>query len=85
MNLGARVFREVISPGDMPIAERARVRSWIFRHRLRLRAIYGTRPAIRPEATGRERRPRETTDGLTPGQAGRRGRWYVIRPHPPAA
>ena len=85
MNLEARVFPEVDSLLDMPVVERARVRSWIFRHRLRLRAIYGTRPAIRPESTVRERRPRESSDGLAPGQSGRRGRWYVIRPQPPAA
>ena len=85
MNVGARVFREVDSLGVLPVAESARVRSWIFRHRLRLRAIYGTRPAIRPLPQAHERRPREMTDGLSPGQSGRRGRWYVIRPNPPAA
>jgi hypothetical protein len=85
MNLQAHVFCEETSLGDEPVAERARVRSWIFRHRLRLRAIYGTRPAIRPLPEVHERRPRETSDGLSPGQSGRRGRWYVIRPQPPAA
>jgi hypothetical protein len=79
------VFREVFSIAAARLAERARVRSWIFRHRLRLRAIYGTRPALRPLPTTHERRPRELTDGLSPGQSGHRGRWYVIRPNPPAA
>ena len=78
-------FGQVISDRDPRAAERARVRSWIFRHRLRLRAIYGTRPAIRPSPAWRERNPKQLSDGLAPGQAARRGRWYVIRPHPPAA
>jgi len=61
------------------------VRSWIFRHRLRLRAIYGQRPEIRPSSTIPERAPRPTIDGLRPGECARRGRWFVLRPNSPAA
>jgi hypothetical protein len=75
----------VLSIGATPPAERARVRSWIFRNRLRLRAIYGARPQMQPLPPVRERQPRALADGLAPGQTVRRGRWYVIRPLPPAA
>jgi hypothetical protein len=81
----AREIPKVHSPGALPAAERARVRSWIFRNRLRLRAIYGQRPQVTPMPGGKPREPRPLADGLVPGQAGRRGRWYVIRPLPPAA
>jgi hypothetical protein len=59
------------------------MRSWIFRHRQRLRAIYGPRPQLDQKAGARPPRPRATIDGLRPGECARRGEWFVIRP--PAA
>lgn len=61
------------------------MRSWIFRHRLRLRAIYGQRPEVRPPVAAPERTPPARVDGLAPGESGQRGAWYVIRPQRPAA
>jgi hypothetical protein len=81
----ARGFSQVLSIVSLRAAERARVRSWIFRNRLRLRAIYGARPAMPELPPAPERRPRALSAGLQPGQTGRHGRWYVIRPQPPAA
>src|SRR5436190_5944229 len=63
--------------------KRTRVRSWIFRHRLRLRAIYGPRPELR--AVEPRSKPAKRVDGLAPGQCARRGEWFVIRPNAPAA
>ena len=56
------------------------MRSWIFRHRMRLRAIYGPRPAVQEPPADRNRRVQERVLGLAPGECARRGRWYVIRP-----
>ena len=60
-----------------------RVRSWIFRHRLRLRAIYGPRPEPKaaPVATvEREREPAPLLHGLAPGEVGFVGTHFVLRP-----
>jgi len=60
------------------------VRSWLFRHRLRLRAIYAQRAL--PD---RDLRPRRLLgpdrDGLLPGQSARVGERFVIRPPTRAA
>ncbi|MDZ4772993.1 MAG: hypothetical protein SGI72_07640 [Planctomycetota bacterium] len=77
-----------LSPGFARFSPRAspkssRVRSWVFRHRLRLRAIYGPRPEFPSE--GRRSKPAAKVEGLVPGQCGRRGEWFVIRPNAPAA
>lgn len=61
------------------------MRSWVFRHRLRLRAIYTPRPELRPEPEARARHPKARIDGLAPGECARRGRWFVLRPNNPAA
>jgi hypothetical protein len=55
------------------------MRSWVFRHRLRLRAIY-TAP---PLAVSREPAParrRSGSTGLRPGEWTRSGRHVIVRP-----
>jgi hypothetical protein len=58
------------------------VRSWIFRNRLRLRAIYGPRPSLRPAAgirpAGdlREGRPEPVR---VPAVLERHGRHTIVR------
>ena len=61
------------------------MRSWIFRQRLRLRAVYGTRPTVAPAApTPQVERPRTRSEqGLAPGQCGRRGSSVWLRPNVP--
>ncbi|MFO1010599.1 MAG: hypothetical protein U1F29_11110 [Planctomycetota bacterium] len=61
------------------------MRSWIFRHRLRLRAIYGPRPAPAPAPTRAgtmpaHREPPERLGGLRPGEGAFHGEHYVLRP-----
>jgi len=52
------------------------VRSWIFRHRLRLRAIYAPRPALKPAP------PARSSGGTRGGYAivVRRGRHTILGP-----
>jgi hypothetical protein len=61
------------------------MRSWIFRQRLRLRAVYGTRPCVPPPAPPpEEARPGKRSElGLAPGQCGRRGSSVWLRPNVP--
>ncbi len=60
------------------------MRSWIFRQRLRLRAVYGTRPALPvPQAPRQARRGRRGEQGLAPGECGRRGSSVWLRPNVP--
>lgn len=56
------------------------MRSWIFRHRYRLRAIYGPRPVPASATAVRERTPPDRWAGLAPGECARRGDTYVLRP-----
>ncbi len=60
------------------------MRSWIFRHRLRLRAVYGPRPPAPPSAgPSRPQRARALNQGLAPGECARVGRWFWLRPNVP--
>jgi hypothetical protein len=60
------------------------MRSWIFRHRLRLRVLYGARPEpVEPLAAGRA--TRRVRSGLRPGEWERRKSDVWIRPRPPPA
>lgn len=61
------------------------MRSWIFRQRLRLRAVYGTRPAApAPEPSSIEpHRGRRSEQGLAPGECARRGNSVWLRPNVP--
>jgi|SoiMethySBSTD1v2_1073268.scaffolds.fasta_scaffold283236_3 hypothetical protein len=61
------------------------MRSWIFRQRLRLRAVYGARPSVSPVAPGAPapRRGKRGEQGLAPGQCGRRGSSFWLRPNVP--
>lgn len=62
------------------------MRSWIFRHRLRLRAVYGARTAT-PAHAGptRAQETRRRVQGLEPGECARRGEIYYLRPQAPGA
>ncbi|MBI5365264.1 MAG: hypothetical protein HZA53_18950 [Planctomycetes bacterium] len=57
------------------------MRSWIFRHRLRLRAIYGPRPETptTPLRAVPMAAP-ERLAGLAPGECAFKGAQFVIRP-----
>jgi len=57
------------------------VRSWIFRNRLRLRAIYGPRPSLRPAAGVRPAgAPREGPEPVrVPAVLERHGRHTILR------
>jgi hypothetical protein len=60
------------------------MRSWIFRQRLRLRAIYGARTALPAERAPAQARPRRRSGlGLAPGQCKRRGGSVWLRPNVP--
>jgi hypothetical protein len=59
------------------------MRSWIFRQRLRLRAVYGARPALPPPAAAAPRRGKALGLGLAPGQCRRRGGSVWLRPNVP--
>jgi len=60
------------------------MRSWIFRQRLRLRAVYGTRPSLpSAPASPPAGRGKPSEQGLAPGQCGRRGRSFWLRPNVP--
>ncbi|MBK7644068.1 MAG: hypothetical protein IPJ19_13625 [Planctomycetes bacterium] len=60
------------------------MRSWIFRQRLRLRAVYGARtPAPKAEAGLAPRRGKRFEQGLAPGQWSRRGTTVWMRPNVP--
>jgi hypothetical protein len=61
------------------------MRSWIFRQRLRLRAVYGTRPSLVPSSASRAgpAAGRRLEQGLAPGQCSRRGRSFWLRPNVP--
>lgn len=62
------------------------MRSWVFRHRLRLRVVYGPRPAPVLPLEGWDERARRKSGGLAPGEWTRRGDTVVLRPMaPPAA
>lgn len=68
------------------------MRSWVFRHRARLRVIYGL-PLPLPEDRPAPEEVRETAprvkpkkvrrSGLEPGMVARRGRYVVIAPMDP--
>ncbi|MEY2784868.1 MAG: hypothetical protein RL277_1075 [Planctomycetota bacterium] len=62
------------------------MRSWIFRHRLRLKAVYGAREAT-PAHSGptRAQATRRRVQGLAPGECGRRGEIFYLRPRTPGA
>jgi len=78
--------RQLVTPGEIRLAstaaragaESAAVRSWIFRHRLRLRAIYGPRPLPGPQPAARA--PARLWSGLLPGECARRGADFLLRP-----
>jgi hypothetical protein len=60
------------------------MRSWIFRQRLRLRAVYGTRPSPPvAQASPQARSGKRSEQGLAPGQCGRRGGSVWLRPNVP--
>jgi len=60
------------------------MRSWIFRQRLRLRAVYGTRPSLPvPQGSPEPRRGKRSGLGLAPGQCARRGSSVWLRPNVP--
>jgi hypothetical protein len=60
------------------------VRTWLFRHRLRLRAILS--PRTLPDRSHRPRRQLgPDRDGILPGHCVRRGWRIVLRPPPRAA
>ena len=61
------------------------MRSWIFRQRLRLRAVYGTRPSLPtpPGAPEVRRGKKKSGLGLAPGQCARRGSSVWLRPNVP--
>jgi hypothetical protein len=63
------------------------MRSWVFRHRLRLRAVYGPLPVPRPSPRRSKLRKRaRDVAGLRPGEWLRKGPHFVLRPMtPPAA
>ena len=62
----------------------ATMRSWIFRQRLRLRAVYGARPSLpAPQGAPQARRGRKSELGLAPGQCARRGSSVWLRPNVP--
>jgi hypothetical protein len=64
-----------------------RMRSWVFRHRLRLRAVYGPLPVpAETPAMGARKSGPKARSGLRPGHCERKGRHFVLRPMtPPAA
>lgn len=53
------------------------MRSWVFRHRLRLRVVYGVGPAAAPPAPPPAPRLR---GGARPGTIERRGGVVILRP-----
>jgi hypothetical protein len=53
------------------------MRSWVFRHRSRLRVLYGIAPASAPE---RSRDSKGRSSGLYPGEWRRTSRYVVLRP-----
>ncbi len=68
------------------------MRSWVFRHRARLRVIYGLPfplpadeavPEEVPEPAPRARPKKVRRSGLEPGMVARRGRYVVIAPMDP--
>jgi len=61
------------------MSKRSRMRSWLFRNRLRLRAIYGPRPAPPPlaEDAAGHGRPRAPVRARTTVE--RHGRRIVLR------
>jgi hypothetical protein len=61
------------------------MRSWIFRQRLRLRAVYGTRPSVPAAAqpAPQARAGKRVEQGLAPGQCRRRGGSFWLRPNVP--
>jgi hypothetical protein len=56
------------------------MRSWIFRNRLRLRALYAPRPAITLQRALPRKGSGTPREGLIPGQCGWRGAVFVLRP-----
>ena len=62
------------------------MRSWVFRHRLRLRAVYGPLPVPETSASGRRVRAKPASSDLRPGEWQRKGAIVTLRPmSPPAA
>jgi len=60
------------------------MRSWIFRQRLRLRAVYSARPAPPPDqAPAAARGGSRNGQGLAPGQVKRSGNSVWLRPNVP--
>ena len=60
------------------------MRSWIFRQRLRLRAVYGARPSLpAPQGSPEPRRGKKPELGLAPGHCARRGNSVWLRPNVP--
>lgn len=53
------------------------MRSWVFRHRQRLRVIYGVGPAAQANAA---RTSKSRRGGLDPGEWRRTRRHFVLRP-----
>jgi hypothetical protein len=74
-----RLSSEVVSTGATASAETPCVRSWIFRNRLRLRAIYGPRPSLREAGADRipERVPKLPV--RVPAVVERQGRHVILR------
>ena len=75
----ARLSSELTSTEAAECVETSPVRSWIFRNRLRLRAIYGPRPSLR--AAGADRIP-ERAPKLpirVPAVVERQGRHVILR------
>jgi len=58
------------------------MRSWVFRHRLRLRAIYTAPPSAAASQPARARRA-SGSGGIRPGEWRRTGRHVIVRPMPP--
>ena len=60
------------------------MRSWIFRQRLRLRAVYGARPSLpEPQVRAPAARGKKHEFGLAPGHCVRRGGSVWMRPNVP--
>jgi hypothetical protein len=56
------------------------MRSWVFRHRQRLRVIYGVAPAASAPSAAKPRATESRARGLDPGEWRRTSRHVVLRP-----
>ena len=74
-----RLSSEVASTAPGASAETPCVRSWIFRNRLRLRAIYGPRPSLREESADRIPEKAPKLPVRVPAVVERHGRHVILR------